>query len=77
MARKRDRGMSWRAILDREDAPALIDLLRRSATNLASAIARFTHAMARALKAEGESHRSIAQRLRVSHQRVGKLLGRS
>jgi hypothetical protein len=74
MERHRTRGSSWAEVLDREDGANLVDLLRRSGRRIGDATAAFTHALAAELHAEGASHRTIARRLGVSHQRVSMML---
>ena len=77
MQRQRDRGWSWREILDREQSPRLIELLRRSGRHLAGATAQFTRTLAGHLQAEGETRRQIGARLGVTHQRVTAMFDRS
>lgn len=72
--RRRAEGWSWARILDEEDAAGLVDLLRRSARRIGDATAAFTRSLAVELHAEGASHRSIARRLGVSHQRVSAMI---
>jgi hypothetical protein len=74
MQRRRDRGQSWSTILDGEPVPGIMQRLRSSARRLAEATGRFALALASGLHREGESHRGIARRLGVSHQRVTTLL---
>ena len=74
MQRQRDRGVSWRTILDREAVPGLLELLRRSGRRLTEATGRFGHALACGLSAEGESTRQVGRRLSVTHQRVSAML---
>ncbi len=74
LQRRRDRGQSWTAILDSEPGPGLVQRLRSSALRLAEAAGRFMAAVAAGLHREGESHRAIARRLGVSHQRVTTML---
>ena len=74
MQRGRDRGQSWTTILDGEPVPGIVQRLRSSAQRLAEATARFRLTVAANLRREGESHRSIARRLGVSHQRVTTML---
>lgn len=77
MQRKRDRGWSWRRILDEEPSPGVIELLRRSARRANEAKASLTTLLARELSREGLSRRQIASRLQVTHQRVTALLNGS
>lgn len=74
MQRLLDRGWSWSKILDREDSPGLLTLVRRSTRRLSSALGTLAHTVAHSLAAEGESRRRIAQRLGVTHQRVSAML---
>ena len=74
MQRRRDRGQSWATILDSEAPPGLVQRLRGGAKRLTDAAGRFRLALAVGLHREGESHRAIAGRLGVSHQRVTTLL---
>ena len=74
MQRRRDRGQSWATILDAEPVPGLVQRLRGGAQRLADVAARFRLALAQGMHREGESHRAIAGRLGVSHQRVTTLL---
>lgn len=74
MRRLRQRDRSWGAIMDQQPVPAIIVLLRRSTRLLATVTVTFTAALARELAGEGETHRQIARRLGVSHQRVTTLL---
>lgn len=74
MQRQRDRGWSWVKVLDREDEPGLVGLLRRSARRLAESAAHLAQALARGLAGEGQSRRQIARRLGVTHQRITAML---
>ena len=74
MQRHRERGWPWTRVLDQQGSPGLVELLRRSGRHLRAVTAKFTHVIASELRAEGESHRKIAQRLGVTHQRVSALL---
>ena len=74
MQAQRDRGWSWAKILERESAPGLLELLRRSARRLAGATSRFAGLLASQLSDEGESRRQIGRRLGVTHQRVTAML---
>lgn len=74
MQRQRDRGWSWARILDGEDAPGLLELLRGSARRLSEATGWLARNLARQLSGEGESRRQIARRLGVTHQRISALL---
>jgi hypothetical protein len=74
MQRQRDRGWSWGRILDREPAPGLLELLRRSGRRAAEATGRFAQMLAANLTVEGESRRQVARRLLVTHQRVSAML---
>jgi hypothetical protein len=73
--RLRDRGWSWADIMDRPDARRVLSLLRASRQRLVQATSRFTRGLTLGLRAEGESHRKIAERIGVSHQRVSAMLG--
>jgi hypothetical protein len=74
MQGQRDRGWSWAKILDREPAPGLVELLRRSGRRLAAATSRVAGLLAAELRDEGESRRQIGRRLGVTHQRVTAML---
>lgn len=74
LQRQRDRGQSWAVILDGEHVPGFVSRLRGSAQRLAETAGRFMAAVAVGLHREGESHRAIARRLGVSHQRVTTML---
>src|SRR5687768_1705303 len=74
MQRRRDAGWSWAQILDWEPEPKILDLLRRSGRRLSEALGELAQAMASGLSSEGESHRQVARRLAVSHQRVTTML---
>ena len=74
LQRQRDGGQSWAATLDGERVLGLVPRLRSSAQRLAETAGRFMAAVAVGLHREGESHRAIARRLGVSHQRVTTLL---
>jgi hypothetical protein len=74
MQRQRDRGWSWGRILDREAAPTLLELLRRSGRRATGAAGRFAQTLALGLSNEGETRRQIGGRLGVTHQRVSAML---
>jgi hypothetical protein len=74
MQRQRDRGEPWSSILTREPNPALLELVRSSARRLRHTAAHVARVLATGLSAEGESRRSIGQRLGVSHQRVTAMM---
>jgi transcriptional regulator with XRE-family HTH domain len=74
MQRQRDRGWSWSQVLDRDDGPPLLEMLRRNGRHLAEVTRRLAHSVASGLSAEGASRRQIALRLDVSHQRVSAIL---
>lgn len=74
MQRQREQGRSWADILDRQQSPPLLELLRRSGRRLGEATARFAQTLAAELSAEGASRRQVARRLSVSHQRVTAML---
>src|SRR5690349_19951097 len=76
MQRRRDQGWSWQQILDKEELPHLLELLRRSGRQLGEATARLAHTLASGLSTEGASRRQIARRLGVTHQRVSAILAR-
>ena len=76
MQRLRDRGWSWSAIMDRENAGGVLGLLRASRERLSQATSRFISGLMAGLRSEGESHRKIAHRIGVSHQRVAVVLSR-
>jgi len=64
----------WREILDDEDAPSLLVLLRRSGSRVAEATRHLAHTLAEGLSSEGASRRHIGRLLAVSHQRVSTIL---
>lgn len=72
--RRRAQGWSWAQILDREEGARLVELLRQSGRRIAETAAGFTRSLAAELRSEGASHRAIASRLGVSHQRVSAML---
>jgi hypothetical protein len=74
MQRQRDRGWSWARVLDRQSAPGIVELFRRSRRLLAATASSLTAGLARCLGDEGESRRQIASRLGVTHQRVTTVL---
>jgi hypothetical protein len=74
MQRQRDRGWPWGRILDREAAPSLLELLRRSRRRVTGATSRLAKTLASGLSEEGESRRQIGGRLGVTHQRVSAML---
>jgi hypothetical protein len=74
MQRQRDGGWSWAQVLDREDEPALLEMLRRNGRHLSEVTGRLAQTLASGLSAEGESRRQIARRLAVTHQRVSAIL---
>jgi plasmid maintenance system antidote protein VapI len=49
-------------------------MLRRNGRHLAEATRRLSRTFATGLSAEGASHRQIARRLNVTHQRVSAIL---
>ena len=75
MQRRRDQGASWVQLLDHEGGrTGVLGRLRDSARKLAVAIGRVSQGFAEGLRAEGLSHRAIARRLGVTHQRISTLL---
>jgi hypothetical protein len=74
MQHLRDRGWSWAKILDSEDGPVLVDLLRRNSRRVLHATSRVTRSLAAGLAGEGASRREIGRRLGVSHQRISAML---
>jgi hypothetical protein len=74
MQRLHDEGWSWSRILDHEESPGLLTLLRRSSRHLAGTLGQLAQTVAHSLAAEGESRRRIANRLGVTHQRVSAML---
>lgn len=74
MQRDRDRGATWSEVLRRDDAAGLVARLRNSARRLRDASTALAGLLSRGLSDEGESRRTIASRLGVSHQRVTALL---
>ena len=74
MQRQRDQGWSWTRIMEYDPDPGLVELLRRSRRRLSEATRRLAQAVASGMSGEGQSHRQVAQRLAVSHQRVSAML---
>jgi hypothetical protein len=74
MLDQRRRGLSWASIFDRQPGPGPLGRIRRSRRTLSEAGARLGREVAEGMAAEGESHRAIARRLGVSHQRVTTIL---
>lgn len=74
MERERARGWSWSRILDDQRAATVLERLRGSARRLGEAAGGLSSTVARGLAEEGESHRKIARRLGVTHQRVTAVL---
>lgn len=60
--------------MDQQPVGGIIAVLRRSTRRLGAVTVSFTAAVAQELAGEGETHRHIARRLGVSHQRVTTLL---
>ena len=77
MQRQRDRGWSWTRILDEQRPPGLLELLRRAGQRTSKVTSSVSVSLAAALSAEGHSHRQIARRLGVTHQRVSAMLNGS
>lgn len=77
LQKRRERGLSWRTILDRDDEPGIFELLRHGARLAVDALSAFTSLVAEELTAEGASRRQIARVIGVTHQRVSAILGRS
>jgi hypothetical protein len=77
MQRRRQRGWSWTDVFETDDGPALVALLRRSASHLRAVTGRFIEAVVGALAEEGQSRRAIASKVGMSHQRVSRLVRRS
>jgi len=77
MQRERDRGWSWKRVLDSKAPPGVVELARRSARHSARLVASLGVVIASGLSSEGLSRRQIAQRVAVRHQRVSAILGRS
>ena len=74
MQRRRDQGWSWTRIMDYDPDPGLLELLRRSGRRLSDTTGRLAQTVASGLSKEGQSHRQVARRLAVSHQRVSAML---
>lgn len=77
MQRRRDRGWSWARILERQEGPSALEMLRRSSQRASAAVSGLAGALALGLVSEGVSLRGAASRLGVSHQRVSAMLGSS
>jgi DNA-binding MarR family transcriptional regulator len=77
MQRLRKRGWPWARILDRERPPGLVARLRATSRLLTQLTTRFSRMLATAMVSEGHSHREIARRLGITHQRVTALLKQS
>ena len=74
MQHRRDQGWSWTRIMEYDPDPGLVETLRRSGRRLSEATGRLAQAVASGLSGEGQSHRQVARRLAVSHQRVSAML---
>lgn len=74
--RQREAGWPWTKILDDQQEPGLLELLRRTSRRLADQTVHLASHLAEELAGEGESRRQIARRLGVSHQRVSAMLER-
>ena len=77
LAARRKAGWSWSRILESEEGPQLVELVRRSVHRLREASGRLTSVLAAELSNEGRSRREIARWLGVSHQRVSALVERT
>jgi hypothetical protein len=76
LQKQRERGLSWHTVLQRDDEPAIFDLLRRGARLGVDALSAFSSLVAEELSEEGASRRQIARVIGVTHQRVSAILGR-
>ena len=74
MQEARNRGASWSELVDGQGGIRLLDRLRSTGRKLAAATGRLSLGLAEGLRSEGLSHRAIARRLGVTHQRVSALL---
>ncbi len=71
---QRKAGRSWSRIMERHDAAEVLTRLRRSRRLVGDATTRVGRLVAEGMAREGASHRAIADRLGLSHQRVTSLL---
>jgi hypothetical protein len=71
---RRARGDSWRAIVEEEAPPLVVQLVTSSAEALHDAGGRLRRAEARALHADGLSMDAIARHFGVTRQRISALL---
>ena len=67
-------GGSWGEILEKEEHPGLLPLVGRVLHRMSQASGLVRRALARALRAEGETIPAIARRFGVTHQRISSLL---
>jgi hypothetical protein len=74
--KRREHGLSWSTILDRDDEPGIFELLRHGARRSVDALSAFSALVAGELSAAGASRRQIARVIGVTHQRVSAILGR-
>lgn len=71
---RRLRGRRWSEIIGDESTPGTLALLGRILARLGNASGAFRRALARDLRAEGESVTGIARLFGVTHQRTSALL---
>jgi hypothetical protein len=77
LKRARDRGLPWAAAVDAQVASnGPLGRLRESRRVLTRAAGRLAEGLAEGLSSEGLSHRAIAGRLGVTHQRISTILSR-
>lgn len=72
--RLRARSTAWRATLEQEDRPRLVEMLSAMLNRLSAASGRLRRAQARALRNEGMSIEQVARLFGVSRQRVSMVL---
>lgn len=73
---ERGTGASYRTIVENEDGPLIVEMLRENQERLARAGAKFRVAEARALRADGLTLDEIARLFGVTRQRVIAILRR-
>jgi len=72
--RERANGKTWRQIVEAEDAPLIVQLLRENTQGLNDAGSRVRRTEALALHDEGMTMDQIAEKFGVTRQRVSGLL---
>jgi hypothetical protein len=72
--RERAEGRSWRAILESEPDPGMLEVLGRVSSRLSGAGGALRRSLAVALRGEGTTISAVGRMFGVSHQRISKLL---